>query len=222
MNKTIIDNIDVSECKYLIENKRCKLLQHPTTGIYSKCQYVLCYYKKLKTAEADIEAYKESEQEAQEIIAELKANQCTFENCPNFERPGKQYADKISELEQEKALLKEEYEILENNFHTATRDCNERIEDLEQENARLKEEISQLGCPFYFKHTAICLGRKDDMQRYEKCTTHQNCNIKQMAQENKNYKQALQEIKKIISNKAIITYEICEILKKIAECEVSE
>ncbi len=32
--------------------------------------------------------------------------ECNFENCPNFERLGKQFADRISELEQENERLK--------------------------------------------------------------------------------------------------------------------
>ena len=33
--------------------------------------------------------------------------ECNFENCPNFERLGKKFADRISELEQENEKLKE-------------------------------------------------------------------------------------------------------------------
>lgn len=36
--------------------------------------------------------------------------ECTFENCQNFERLGKQFSDRISELEQENEQLKKKIE----------------------------------------------------------------------------------------------------------------
>lgn len=35
--------------------------------------------------------------------------ECNFENCPNFERLGKKFADRISELEAENELIKTQY-----------------------------------------------------------------------------------------------------------------
>lgn len=72
--------------------------------------------------------------------------------------------------------------------------------ELLEENARLKEQIKLLYCPFYFKHTAFCLGRKDEMFRHEKCNFYANCNVKKMVNDIKQYKQALAEIKEIINN----------------------
>lgn len=59
--------------------------------------------------------------------------ECNFENCPNFERLGKKFADRISELEQENAELKA-YKDVNEDFKTAW-------EELKAENDRLKEEV---------------------------------------------------------------------------------
>ena len=55
------------------------------------------------------------------------------ENCDY-----KQLARKTQECES----LKEEIEVLKDNFDTATRDCNELIEELKQECENLKKELN--------------------------------------------------------------------------------
>lgn len=48
----------------------------------------------------------------------------------------------LQRKEQECESLKEEIEVLKDNFDTATRDCNELIEELKQECEELKEELN--------------------------------------------------------------------------------
>ena len=60
--------------------------------------------------------------------------------CENFDCEFKKLARKTQECES----LKEEIEVLKDNFDTATRDCNELIEELKQECEELKEENQQL------------------------------------------------------------------------------
>ena len=62
--------------------------------------------------------------------------ECNFENCPNFERLGKKFADRILELERENAELKA-YKDVNEDFKTAW-------EELKAENERLKEENKEL------------------------------------------------------------------------------
>ena len=54
------------------------------------------------------------------------------------------YFKQLARKTQECESLKEEIEVLKDNFDTATRDCNELIEELKQECEELKEENQQL------------------------------------------------------------------------------
>ena len=51
------------------------------------------------------------------------------------------YFKQLARKTQECESLKEEIEVLKDNFDTATRDCNELIEELKQECEELKKEI---------------------------------------------------------------------------------
>lgn len=91
-----------------------------------------------------------------------------------------------------------------------------QLKRLEQENTRLKEEIHNLKCPFFFKHTAICLGRKDEMQKYEKCSFYADCNIKQMIRENEHLAEKEGEAKHYLQEAYKYQHTLQEI-KEIAE-----
>lgn len=69
--------------------------------------------------------------------------ECNFENCPNFERLGKKFADKISELEQENERLKEEVRT-EKIYSSQIEELEESLNHLKQENERLKERNEEL------------------------------------------------------------------------------
>lgn len=100
--------------------------------------------------------------------------ECNFENCPNFERLGKKFADKISELEQENAELKA-YKDVNEDFKTAW-------EELKAENERLREEVeTRDNLVEHFRKEAINWAKisNDCIKDIEK------------------YKQTLQEIKAI-------------------------
>lgn len=97
--------------------------------------------------------------------------------------------------------------------------CKEVLKRKEQEFDQLKVENEKLtkerdealdlynryehkfNCPFYFKHTASCIGRKDDFFKHEFCKDYPNCWIKELVRDKRKYKQALQEIKEIAENK---------------------
>ena len=74
--------------------------------------------------------------------------ECNFENCPNFERLGKKFADRISELEQENDKLKEEVETRDNlvehfrkeaiNWAKISNDCIKDIENYKQTLQEIK------------------------------------------------------------------------------------
>lgn len=87
----------------------------------NKCEYFkdgMCY------AECDLEGYTDWE------CKDAELSNCYF----------KQLARKMQECES----LKEEIKILQDNFDTATRDCNDRIDDLKDECKELKNEVKQL------------------------------------------------------------------------------
>lgn len=52
------------------------------------------------------------------------------------------YFKQLARKTQECESLKEEIEVLKDNFDTATRDCNELIEELKQECEELKKELN--------------------------------------------------------------------------------
>ena len=94
----------------------------------------------------------------------------------------------------------------------------EQLQRLKAENEQLKIKLHNLRCPFFFKHTAICLGRKDEMSKFEKCTFYANCNVKKMAQDINEYKQALEEIRKYCNECNLKADDTaCEILAIIDE-----
>lgn len=83
--------------------------------------------------------------------------ECNFENCPNFERLGKKFADRISELEQENDRLKEEVETRDNlvehfrkesiNWAKISNDCIKDIENYKQTLQEIKA-IAEAPKPF--------------------------------------------------------------------------
>lgn len=62
--------------------------------------------------------------------------ECNFENCPNFERLGKKFADRISELEQENAELKAENERLKQEI--------KEVKKYQYEQEYLEKEIEEI------------------------------------------------------------------------------
>lgn len=99
------------------------------------------------------------------------SNECEANNC---------YYKQLARKTQECESLKEEIEILKDNFDTATRDCNELIEELEQECEELKEQL-QANQP-----TGIC----------------ETCMAKAILQNDK-YLKALKEIEEYINSQGI-------------------
>ena len=89
------------------------------------------------------------------------------------------YFKQLARKTQECESLKQEIEILQNNFDTATRDCNDKIEILKQECEELLKENQQLrnslSDSLMFKFT----GQENETNRYRK---------------------ALEEIEKVINN----------------------
>lgn len=71
--------------------------------------------------------------------------ECNFENCPNFERLGKKFADKISELEQENAELKAENDRLKEEIKEVKKYQYEQ-EFLEKEIEEQREKNKRLTC----------------------------------------------------------------------------
>lgn len=73
MSESIINGIDVNECKYfnkvVNEEPYCNIDEE---HLYTCSSDENCYFKQLKRLEQEIEAYQLSENEAKEIIAELK------------------------------------------------------------------------------------------------------------------------------------------------------
>lgn len=72
--------------------------------------------------------------------------ECNFENCPNFERLGKKFADRILELERENAELKA-YKDVNEDFKTAW-------EELKAENELIKTQYNCYAC-------GNCKGKED-------------------------------------------------------------
>ena len=68
----------------------------------------------------------------------------TNKQLEKYEARVKELEEKLKRKTQECESLKEEIEVLKDNFDTATRDCNELIEELKQECEELKEENQQL------------------------------------------------------------------------------
>ena len=62
---------------------------------------------------------------------------CYCRNNPNC------YYKQLARKTQECESLKEEIEVLKDNFDTATRDCNELIDELKQECEELKEKLEK-------------------------------------------------------------------------------
>lgn len=65
------------------------------------------------------------------------------------------YYKQLARKTQECESLKEEIEILKDNFDTATRDCNELIEELRQECEELKKQLMQKSEVDMFFNTPI-------------------------------------------------------------------
>lgn len=125
---------------------------------------------------------------------------------------------------------KDFWDLFEKNPIIAMEKVLKENAELKAENERLKEKIKDKSCPFFFKHTAFCLGRKDEMFRSDFCKSHTNCNIKQIVKDIDKYKQTLQEIKEIAEawrNNEWSCYlcrknmdkKLDEILQKISEVE---
>ena len=76
----IIDGADVSGCIYFKMNNKIPMCRACNSGVGSPyCEYYKdCYYKQLKRKEQECEALQMSENEAKEIIAELKAENDTL------------------------------------------------------------------------------------------------------------------------------------------------
>ena len=91
-----------------------------------------------------------------EISCDLGGECKGWENC-YF----KQLARKTHECES----LKQEIEILQNNYDTATRDCNEEIARLEQECEELKERLERIEEDLKYQ-CVDCMNVKSD--RYHK------------------------------------------------------
>ena len=68
--------------------------------------------------------------------------------------------EQLARKTQECESLKEEIEVLKDNFDTATRDCNELIEELKQECEELKKKCNIYTC-------GIC-GNKEDCNKLYK------------------------------------------------------
>lgn len=112
--------------------------------------------------------------------------ECNFENCPNFERLGKKFADRISELEQENDRLKEEVRT-EKIYSSQIEELEESLNHLKQENERLKEEIKEVK---KYQYQQEYLDKEiEEMQKALK-TLAEGLNKRQML---------LQEIKAIVS-----------------------
>lgn len=118
----IIDDIDVSECEHITYKDSF----NPMCGNTGICCYGRknCYFKQLAHKTQECEEYK-------------KRAGC-------FKDVNKQLGYKYLTIKQECESLKQEIEILQNNFDTATRDCNDEIEIFEQECEELKEEYTEL------------------------------------------------------------------------------
>lgn len=68
--------------------------------------------------------------------------ECNFENCPNFERLGKKFADKISELEQENDRLKKEIKNNKSAYEVELGVYNMECGNLLEENKELAHYLA--------------------------------------------------------------------------------
>lgn len=114
-------------------------------------------------------------QQKDEEIAELKVNKCTFENCPNFERLGKQFADKISELEQENERLKfqiKDLQIRKDRYYLEVleqeRQISDYIQTLQEIKAIAENCMSKDGC-FECKYSDDCHIEDAEFPTYDIC-----------------------------------------------------
>lgn len=120
--------------------------------------------------------------------------ECNFENCPNFERLGKKFADRISELERENAELKA-YKDVNEDFKTAW-------EELKAENDKLKKELG------------------NNKATYEVALSTYNIECGNLLEENKQLWQTLQEIKEIAEQSNVdCIYRISVIRKILTKAE---
>lgn len=92
------------------------------------------------------------------------------------------YYKQLARKTQECESLKEEIEILKDNFDTATRDSNELIEELRQECEELKGK---------YKNVLDLAKQNADANEY--------C-LQELEQENYRYRKALKEIEEIVSS----------------------
>lgn len=131
--KIIIDGVDVSQCEFYIYYSsdryphRCGM-HKDMFGMPACCDVADCckdcYYKQLQ----------------KEKFENLN-NRQMIESAENLIYENSELIKNLKEKEQECESLKEEIEVLKDNFDTATRDCNELIEELKQECEELKKEI---------------------------------------------------------------------------------
>lgn len=70
--------------------------------------------------------------------------ECNFENCPNFERLGKKFADRISELEQENDRLKEEIKNNKSAYQVELGTYNMECGNLLEENKQLWQALQEI------------------------------------------------------------------------------
>lgn len=118
------------------------------------------------------------ESDANFILSE-NPNECVCSDCIT------EWADNLlwdfKRKTQECESLKQEIEILQNNFDTATRDCNDKIEILKQECEQIKEKYEAL--------------KLENQEGYEI--------VDELKQECDRYCKALEEIEEYINNQGI-------------------
>ena len=115
------------------------------------------------------------------------------ENCFEF-------AEKLTEKEQECESLKEEVQILQDNFDTATRDCNDLIDELRQECEELEELLK--------------LRADDRINKLERAIIRRNVKIDR-------YRKALEEIEEYAKNFSEVDLfkDIKDIINKVKDSE---
>ena len=96
---------------------------------------------------------------------------------------------------QECESLKEEIEVLKDNFDTATRDCNELIEELKQECEELKERI-KCNCFDPKSNNNRCISYNRIAEDYERDLKR----LENKIAECEKYKQTLDEFELLITN----------------------
>lgn len=109
----IIDGVNVAGCG-AYKDKHCKdktSIMFCDTNLCSNYPY--CYYKQLKRLEQENNAYKQSEQEATEIIAELKEYSQRMENQrENYYKEYKKYRSALEEINLILDELKQQYDYM--------------------------------------------------------------------------------------------------------------